>query len=360
MTARSSEKIVVGMSGGVDSSMALVLLKKQGWDPVGVSLKYPVWENPSNSLRENLCCSAESFRIAKAVCRKFGVPHHVFDVSREFKKEVVGYFLKKLRGVRTPNPCVMCNRFLKFKKLIEWAGRHGIRHVATGHYARVRKNPGTGLYELRKAKDREKDQTYALSFLDRAQLSRIVFPLGGYTKEQVYEMAGKLGFDIFLKRKQSQDFCFVSGNSMDAFLANEIGVREGEMRDEKGRTVGQHRGLHFYTIGQRKGLGLAGGPYFVTGFDVKKNILRVTRDEKRLFQKEADIRPCNFIGAVPKRPVRVRAKIRYRQKAASALLRVVSGSHAKLVFDRPQRAVTPGQFAVFYRRGTCLGAGEIQ
>lgn len=359
MPEKPRKKIVVGMSGGVDSSMALVLLKQSGWDPVGVSLKYPVWKDPANCLRENICCSAESFRIAKEVCEKLGVPHHVFDVSRKFKKEVIDYFLGELRSVRTPNPCVMCNRFLKFKELFEWAERHGIGHVATGHYARVRRDPRTGRFRLMIAKDPEKDQTYSLSFLSQRQLSRVVLPLGGYTKDDIYRMAEQLGFEIFLKRKQSQDFCFVSGNSMDAFLAREVGVREGEIRDEKGTLVGCHKGLHFYTIGQRKGLGLGGGPYFVTGFDVRKNVLRVSRDEKDLFRKEMDLYPCNFIGALPRGPIRVRAKIRYRQKAAPATLNVRAGNRARLVFDKLQRAVTPGQFAVFYKGMECLGAGEI-
>lgn len=360
MPEKVPQKIVVGMSGGVDSSMALILLKEQGWDPVGVSLKFPVWKDPANRLRENVCCSKESFRVAKDVCGRLGVPHHIYDVSREFKKEVIGYFLGRLRSVKTPNPCVMCNRFLKFPKLLAWGQARGIRHVATGHYARVRKNPRTRRFELLKAKDTEKDQTYPLSFLDQEQLGRIVLPLGEYTKSQVYEMAEGLGFEVFLKKKQSQDFCFVAGNSLDAFLEKEIGVREGEMQDENGVVLGRHRGLHFYTVGQRKGLGLGGGPYFVAGFVPSRNILKITRNEKNLFRKELNIGPCNFIGEVPKKPVRVHAKIRYRQNTSPALLRVFSRNKARLVFNKPQRAVTSGQFAVFYRGNVCLGAGEIQ
>ncbi len=339
--------------------MALVLLKAQGWDPVGVSLKYPVWEDPRNCLRENICCSAESFAIAKDVCRKLGVPYHIFDVSREFKKEVIDYFLARLRDHRTPNPCVMCNRHLKFKKLFEWARRHGIRHVATGHYASVRKNRRSGRAELLPAGDSEKDQTYSLSFLSQEQLSRIIFPLSGHTKKEIYQMAEELGFEIFLKRKQSQDFCFVAGSSMDAFLAAELGEKEGDIRDEKGMILGRHRGLHFYTIGQRKGLGLSGGPFFVAGFDVRRNILNVTNDEKRLLSKEVILSPCNFISRRPGKPVRVRAKVRYRQTAAPGKLFPGPGNKARIVFDKPQRAVTPGQFAVFYQRGVCLGGGEI-
>ena len=347
------------MSGGVDSSMALVLLKQKGWDPVGVSLKYPVWKDEANCLKENVCCSEESFGIAASVCKKLDVPYHIFDVSKEFKKEVIDYFVGSLRSHRTPNPCVMCNRHLKFKKLLEWAACHGIEHVATGHYARVRKNPKTRKCELLVGRDHEKDQTYSLSFLSKEQLRHVVLPLGGFTKGEIYQMAEAHGFEIFLKRKQSQDFCFVSGSAMEPFLAKEIGRNEGEVQDEAGKRIGKHQGLHFYTVGQRKGLGFSGGPYFVTGSNVAKNILKVTRDEKHLLRQEVTFSPCNFIGGMPKRPLRVKAKIRYRQTAAAGTLYPISRNKARILFDKPQRAVTPGQFAVLYQRTVCLGAGEI-
>ena len=172
-------------------------------------------------------------------------------------------------------------------------------------------------------------------------------------------MAQDQGFEIFLKRKQSQDFCFVSGAAMEPFLATEIGRNPGEVRDEAGYLIGKHQGLHFYTVGQRKGLGFSGGPFFVTGSDVARNILRVTRDEKKLLSREVVLSPCNFFGGMPNRPVRVKAKIRYRQAAAAGTLHPLTGQKAKIVFDKRQRAVTPGQFAVIYQRNVCLGAGEI-
>lgn len=360
MKGKKRTPIVVGMSGGVDSSIALVLLKKQGWDPVGVSLKYPVWQDKQNCLRENICCSAESFVIAKNICEKLHVPHHIFDVSKDFKKEVIDYFLDRLKNHQTPNPCVMCNRHLKFKKLFEWARQHKIDHVATGHYARVRKSRKSGLSELLCAKDREKDQTYSLSFLSQEQLQKIVFPLGGYTKKEIFQKAKKLGFDFFLKRKQSQDFCFVAGSSMNAFLTQEVGRKEGEIFDESGKGLGRHPGLHFYTIGQRKGLGLSGGPFFVKGFDVSKNRLLVTRDEKQLLTRGVLLSPCNFILRIPAKALRIKAKVRYRQTAAYGILYPLSRNKAKIIFNKPQRAVTPGQFAVFYQGNVCLGAGVIQ
>lgn len=348
------------MSGGVDSSVALLLLKKQGWDPVGVSLKYPVWNDPANCFRENICCSADSFRIAREVCRTLGVPHHICDVSKEFQFEVIGYFVKALKSNQTPNPCVICNRYLKFKKLFDWAHCHGIRDVATGHYARTRKNPKTGRFELLRSKDSQKDQTYSLSFISQKQLSHILFPLGGYTKQEIFAIAVKEGFKIFLKRKQSQDFCFVAGHAMDSFLRKKIGIQKGPICDASGQVLGEHEGLHFYTIGQRKGMGLSGGPFFVTGKDAHKNILFVSRDEASLLHKKVFLSPCHFLSEKPRGPMRVMAKIRYRQPASRGTLCLCSKDRSEIIFDQPQRAVTPGQFAVFYRRRTCLGGGVIQ
>ncbi len=353
------KQIVVGMSGGVDSSMALVLLKEQGWSPIGVSLKYPVWKDAANCLKENVCCSEESFAIAREVCEKLDVPYHIYDVSRDFRKKVIDYFTSSLRNHKTPNPCVICNRLLKFKKLIEWAKAHKIDFVASGHYARTRIDKKTGKTLLLRGRDSEKDQTYSLSFLTQEQLRKIVLPIGCYTKSEIYKMAAWQDFKIFLKCKQSQDFCFVSGSAMDAFLSKEIGERAGEVRDEKKCVIGRHRGLHFYTIGQRKGLGFSGGPFFVRGSDVARNVLSVTRNEKDLFTKEIYLKNCNFNFYAPQKKLRLRAKIRYRQEMDLATLFPSKNGRAKLVFDKPQRAVTPGQIAVFYKRNVCLGGGEI-
>ena len=174
---KSGKKIVVGMSGGVDSSMALILLKKQGWEPVGLSLKYGIWQDKRNLIRENVCCSRESFEIARSICKKLGVSHYIFDVSKEFKKEVIDYFVLELKNNCTPNPCVVCNPKLKFKKIFQWARKNGIKYVATGHYAVTKKNSKTGEFELLKSKDKEKDQTYSLSFLPQKWLKYTIFPL---------------------------------------------------------------------------------------------------------------------------------------------------------------------------------------
>lgn len=356
-----SKKIVVGMSGGVDSSVALILLKRAGFSPVGVSLKYAVWEDSKNKCKENVCCNADSFRIAESVCKKLGVPYHIFDVSQDFKKEVIDYFTNELKAGRTPNPCVICNLYLKFKKLFDWAAKRKIKYVATGHYARSRKNPKTGLYELLKARDKEKDQTYTLSAIPQKLLSRIIFPLGDLLKKEVYGLAKNEGFEIFSKIKQSQDFCFVSGKSMEHFLKKEIGAREGKIKDAaSGNILGKHKGLHFYTIGQRKGINLPDGPYFVSAMNKATNTLFVTKEEKELMKKSAILEPCSFIsGKWPLQSMKIMAKIRYRHEAAAAMLNPISSTACEIVFDAPQKAVTPGQFAVFYQKNACLGCGMI-
>lgn len=356
----NKKRIIVGISGGIDSSMSLVLLKKQGWDPIGVCLKLPVWKNKKNLLHENICCTKESISIAKSVCQKLMVPFYFLDVRPDFQKKVVNYFINEFKNNKTPNPCVICNRYLKFKKLFQFAKKFGAKYVATGHYARTRKNNKTGKYELLKAKDKNKDQTYNLCFLPQKWLKYIIFPLGNYTKKEVYQLAKKGGFNFFFNKKQSQDFCFVTGKSLSSFLKEKIGEKPGKIIDTKGNILGKHQGLHFYTIGQRKGINLAAGPWFVKDFDISKNILIVTKNQKEVAQKEIILSPFHFIsGQPPKEKIKVMAKIRYRQPLGKATLFPPSKGKLRLTFDKPQRAVTPGQFAVFYLKEICLGGGRI-
>ncbi|MFA7685908.1 MAG: tRNA 2-thiouridine(34) synthase MnmA [Candidatus Gracilibacteria bacterium] len=358
------EKVIVGMSGGVDSSMAMWQLKEQGYEPIGVSLKYEVWDDPDNTLKENVCCSDESFQIAKHVCETLGAKHVILDVGKKFKKEIVDYFKEELKAKRTPNPCVICNRVLKFKELLDFADKQKAKYIATGHYAQITKKDQE--YFLTKSADPKKDQTYSLSFLKKEWLPRIFFPLGGYTKEKVFEMAKKAGFGFYLYRKQSQDFCYVSDKSMKAFLEKEIGIQPGNIVDSQGKVLGKHKGLHFYTIGQRKGVEIPNGPWFVTGVDPKKNELIVTKlgTSLSLFKKEVILSPYNLLVKTFNKPMKVEAKIRYGQDLSKATLYPPEkgAKHKdtlKLIFDTPQRAVTLGQFAVFYKSKKCLGAGRI-
>lgn len=362
MRRNNKNKVVVGLSGGVDSSVALLLLKKQGYQPIGVSLKYSVWQNKKNVLRENACCSPKSLRIAKKICQNLKVPYYIIDERLDFKEKVMGYFLDVLKDKKTPNPCLVCNRLLKFNKLFDFAKEKGAQYVATGHYARIRKNQKMGQYELLKGKDKKKDQSYFLCLLEQSQLKNIIFPLGNLTKEKVYQIASQEGFDFFTKRKQSQDLCFVSRQSIPFYLEEKIGFQPGEIIDIQDNILGQHQGLHFYTIGQRKGIKLSDGPWWVIGFNIKKNQLIVTHkeDDPAIFSKIVIVTDAHFIsGKAPQQIIKVQAKTRFNQSLAPAKLYSLPKNKLKLVFGRPQKAVTPGQWAVFYNREICLGGGVI-
>ena len=350
------KKIVVGLSGGVDSSIALFLLKKQGWNVVGLSLKLPTWS--SNKAKD------KRFNSAKKICQKLKVPFYVLNVEKDFKNKVVDYFIKEFKTGNTPNPCIICNRYLKFSKLINFAKKKKIKYVATGHYALVRKfeaqNSKLETYQLLKAKDKVKDQSYYLSFLNQNQLKHIVFPLGEYTKKQVIKLAKNKGFDFLINQKQSQDFCYLAGSSVSDFLKNTLNKKPGDIVDTKGEIIGKHKGLHFYTIGQRKGLRISGGPYYVNKLDIKNNQIVVTKNKKNIFKKEVYLSPFNFIsGKAIKRKAIVSAKVRYQQKQSQAVLYPPKENKLKIVFKKPQLAVTPGQFAVFYKGKVCLGGGRI-
>jgi len=359
------------MSGGVDSSVALILLKKQGFEPIGVTLKLPIWENKVNACRDNVCCTPASIKIAQKICQKLKVPYFVIEAQKEFQKEVINYFVKELKKYHTPNPCLICNRNLKFQLLIKLADKMKIPYVATGHYAKIRLNKKTDLYELLKGKDKDKDQSYSLSFLTQKQLKHIILPLGNYTKAEVYKIAKKEGFPYFEKIKQSQNFCFVSNKALPFFIQKEIGTNPGPIINLKGNILGTHQGLYFYTIGQRKGLGLSGGPafakasagrpYYVVDFDKKLNKLIISKSKKDLYKKEMILSPLNFIsGKINKKLIKISAKIRYGSKSASANLYLLNKNKAKIVFNKPQKAITPGQFCVFYQKDICLGNGVIK
>jgi len=337
----SKNKVILGMSGGVDSSTALYLLKEQGFDVIGVSLKFGFWENRGNELKENVCCSKESINRAKKVCEKYGAPHFVVDVSKQFKKAVIDYFLKTLEENKTPSPCLFCNRDVKIAGLMKFAKGD---LVATGHYARIKDG------KLLKAKDKQKDQTYFLALLKKEQLDRLIFPLGDYTKEEVYAIARREG--IKHSSKESQDLCFVADKSLPSFLSAEIGINPGNIIDTQRKVLGRHKGLHFYTLGQRKGIGLPGGPYWVKEF--RDNDLIVTKKEKDLFSKKVSISDLNFLIEKPKKAIKVEVKLRYRQEPAEAKL-----DKKELIFKKSQRAPTPGQVAVFYQGDLCLGGGII-
>lgn len=345
------------MSGGIDSSMAALLLKDQGYDVVGVTFKMD---------KNSTCCDIEAVGHAKEVCRLHGIPHYVVNVIDEFSKKVIGYFIEELSAGRTPNPCVFCNRFLKFDELFKFAKSVGAEAVATGHYAKISLNKKSGLYELRKGRDVTKDQSYYLSFLPQKWLSKIIFPVGRILKSDVYKMARAKGLDFLVNKKQSQDLCFVSEKFRKYFIAERIPHKNGDFVDEHGNVLGKHNGVHFYTLGQRKGIEIPNGPYFVVDIKPKLNQVIVSKNPSTegMFKNIVKLKKVNFTsGIAPKKNLEVMAKIRYQQKESKALLKVLKRGKSfnySLVFKKPQRAVTSGQIAVFYKGVVCLGGGYIK
>jgi tRNA-specific 2-thiouridylase len=349
-------RIVVGVSGGVDSSVSLILLKKQGWDPVAVTLRLPIWKNKCNALCENVCCTQESRERSRAICKKFGVPYHIVDARKDFNKKVVDYFVDEYKNGRTPNPCVICNRQLKFKYLFDFAKKHNIKSVATGHYAKIIKNKNNQC-SLAQAKDKTKDQTYSLSFLKRSWLNNIVFPLANITKDKVYKIAKKNGLNFYKKIKQSQDFCFVSGKALPNFLKATINKPNGRFATLDGKIVGTHDGAFLFTLGQRKGINVPAGPWYVVGIDAKSNIIYISKDEQALMKKELTVSNINWL-VKPTFPLRAHVKIRSTHKSALATI-TKSRGRLTAIFNKKQRAITPGQIAVFYKNKQVLGAGKI-
>ncbi len=357
----NGEKIVVGMSGGVDSTATLILLKRNGWEPVGVSLKLPFWEN-GKGLNENPKSTPVSLKQAEDICKKYGCEHHIVDITKEFEKTVVAYFLETLKKSQTPNPCMICNKNTKFFHLFKFADSLGVKYVATGHYAKISKSIKYKSVFLKIPKDKKKDQTYYLSLLPKEWLDRVVFPLGEFTKKEIYKLVEQEGIILYKKESQSQDFCYIPEKDTDMFVKKEIGDNPGNIMDMKGNILGKHKGLHYYTIGQRKKIGLPGGPYYVVKKDHEKNRVIVSKDKKYLGQTEillSDVFFSNeeFYG----KRIGVKAKIRYQQKVSSATIFPTDKDKKeyKAIFKKPQIGVTPGQYCVFYIRDLCIGSGVI-
>lgn len=355
----ATKKVLVAMSGGVDSSVAACLLKDQGYDVAGVFLHF--WKDESSgSGTENRCCSLESLLDAKAVAAKIGIPLFTFDYSAKFKKEVVDTFLSEYQSGRTPNPCVTCNKKIKTARLLKQARALGFDYLATGHYLKIEKEGGEQV--LLRAKDKNKDQTYFLYTLSQDELKHLLFPLGNFKKPQVRKLAEKYGLKIAAK-PESQDICFLAGDH-NIFLKKYLKLRSGDIRilgsNEK---IGEHLGLPLYTIGQRRGLVGGIGPFYVSGFDYKKNILYVVKEwnDKILYQREFNVKNVNWLSSkAPKKKFKAQVVIRYGHKAVNCeVLPLENKNDYQVIFSRPQRAVTPGQSAVFYDGQKVLGGGII-
>lgn len=345
-----AEMVVVAMSGGVDSAVAAALLARQGVSVVGVTLRvWPSVRPGDPTQRFDSCCSPGAVEDARGVAEALGIPYYVLNYEAEFDREVIQYFTQAYLNGATPNPCVPCNSRLKFGSLFKRARGWGAARVATGHYARGEYHAATGRYRLRRAVDPRKDQSYFLYDLTQEQLAAALFPVGHLTKEETRRMAEELGLAV-ARKPDSQEICFVSGDYR-TYLRERAGaaILPGTIRDTAGTVRGQHQGLAFYTVGQRRGLGIGSHiPLYVVDMDPARNEVIVGED-RDLWTREVEVGRVNLI-TVPHLdgPQRVLAKVRYAQVAASATVIPLAGGGMRLCFDEPQRAVAPGQAAVLY------------
>jgi tRNA-specific 2-thiouridylase len=351
-------RILAAMSGGVDSSVAALMLKRDGWDVVGVSMD--LYDSPKlDRDREGNCCSLDDLYDARRVCDLLGIPYYVLNLRDEFRRDVIDPFVREYKAGRTPNPCVLCNEHLKFRALLRKADELGAEGVATGHYAVIRRESG-GRCRLFAAPDGTKDQSYFLYSLDSERLGRILFPVGEMPKAEVRRIASEAGLPVY-EKKESQDICFVRDESYSSFLEHK-GIREeqGRFVDRDGNFLGNHKGVLNYTVGQRKGLGIAARePLYVVAIDAERTEV-VLGPENDTFSAGAFVASPTFIaGAPPAEEFRAEAKIRYRHPGAPCSVRVVE-KKLEVRFDAPQRSVTPGQALVLYDGNEVLGGGWIE
>jgi tRNA-uridine 2-sulfurtransferase len=356
------KKIVVAISGGVDSAMAAALLKKRGFDVIGVYFRFFNGAQASESQ-------------AKKIAKKLKFPLKIVDARKNFKKKVIKYFLDSYRNGLTPNPCVVCNKEMKFRLLFDLMKKEKAAYVATGHYARIRKlqnlkdikyqtKPHTqapkhkNISKLLQGRDKQKDQSYFLYKLNQKDLEKIIFPLGELKKEEVRKMAKKIKLPVV--KNDSQDVCFVGNNSANGFLKKNIKGEAGKIVDTKGNALGKHKGLPLYTIGQRKGIEIGSkGPFFVLRKDVRINELVVTSNRKDLLTKEFHLGKVNWVYSKTKLPLRAKVQIRYHAERIPAIIKKDTGGKYVVAAGKPLRAVTNGQSAVFYRGGEVIGGGVI-
>ena len=347
------------MSGGVDSSVAAYLLKEQGYDVIGVTMQ--IWqEDKEYEEREGGCCSLSAVDDARRVADKIGIPFYVLNFRDSFKKNVIDYFIDEYMEGKTPNPCIACNKYLKFDELLKKAQGIGADYIATGHYAKIEEP--NGRYILVKSDDDKKDQTYALYNMTQEQLAHTLMPCGEYTKDRIREIAKEIGLDVHNK-KDSEEICFISDNNHGKYISEAMPgkVKQGNFVDKDGNILGKHKGIVYYTIGQRKGLGLAmGRPVFVTDINPLTNEVVVGAEED-IFKTDLICKDINFIAFDNlDKSLELKAKIRYSAKPATATITPLENGKVRVSFKEKQRAITKGQSVVFYLDDLVVGGGIIE
>lgn len=357
------KKVVIGMSGGVDSAVAAYVLKEQGYEVIGITMK--LWEEDADNYAEDYggCCSLSSVEDARLVADKLDIPFYVISYKEDFMKTVVDDFVEEYLNGRTPSPCIRCNKYIKFDALLETAKSLGAYYVATGHYGLVKKDEDSGRYLIKKSKEERKDQSYMMYSLSQDQIKHVLMPLGVYeTKEEVRAIAEREDL-IVARKKDSQEICFVTDDDYARFVKEHTlkPIPKGNFVDKSGKVLGQHKGIIHYTIGQRKGLGMTfGKPMYVIKIDPEKNEV-VLGDDEDVFTTELCAKALNFI-PFEKAPeaYKCSAKVRYSSKTSPCTIYNLDDNRVRVIFDLPQRAVTPGQAVVFYQDDLLVGGGVIE
>jgi tRNA-specific 2-thiouridylase len=352
-----SEKVVVAMSGGVDSSVAALLLQREGFDVVGVTMKLYSLDHVDLPASYQGCCTLDDVEDARAVCRRLGVPHYVLNVQREFQTHVIDYFCREYKNGRTPHPCIACNDKIKFNFLMNRAKALQADYVATGHYARIDKTENGCV--LRKGRDADKDQSYVLFGMGQHEMAHTLMPVGAHTKGDIRRMALEADFPN-AEKPDSQDICFIPLGDYKAYLAQHSTGTPGDIVDLHGNVLGQHQGIEYFTVGQRRGLGInVGEPQYVVRVDADANRV-IVGPEQALYSDRLWASKVNYTsGATPEGPTEVTVKVRYKAHEAPAVL-YADGDEALVCFEESQRALTPGQAVVFYQGDVLIGGGIIE